>query len=116
MDFIAVSALVTLVLLGLLQVTLALHVRNTLVDCASEGARYGGLADRGPGDGAARTRDLITMSLGGGYADEVTAGYTTVEGLQVVEVRVRAPVPALGLWGPGELTVRGHGMVESTRW
>mgnify|MGYP002738263554 CR=1 FL=1 len=102
----------TLVLLGLLQVTLALHVRNTLVDCASEGARYGGLADREPGDGAARTRDLIALSLAAGYADDVTARHTTVGNLPVVEVTVRAPVPAIGLWGPGELTVRGHGMVE----
>ena len=111
-DFVAVAGLVTLVFLGLLQITLALHVRNTLVDCASEGARYGGLADRRAADGAARTRDLIRMSLGDGYAGDVTARYTTVENLRVVEVTVRAPVPAVGLWGPGELTVRGHGVAE----
>ena len=108
----AVAGLLTLVLLGLLQVTLALHVRNTLVDCASEGARYGGLADRTPADGAARTRQLIGMSLGEGYAGDVTARYTTTGGLRVVEVTVEAPVPAIGLWGPGRLQARGHGTVE----
>lgn len=111
-DFVAVAGLLTLVLLGLLQVTLALHVRNTLVDCASEGARYGGLADRTPADGAARTRELIRMSLGENYAGDVTARHARLDRVAVVEVTVRAPVPAVGLWGPGSLTAVGHGLVE----
>ncbi len=37
--------------LGILQVALVLHVRNTLASAASEGARYGATADRGPADG-----------------------------------------------------------------
>lgn len=111
-EVVAVLALATLVLLGLIQVTLALHVRNTLVDCASEGARYGGLADRQPADGAARTRELLTLSLGAGYAGDVTARHSVRAGVPVVQVTVRAPVPAVGLWGPGQVTVRGHGMVE----
>ena len=51
------------------------------------------------------------MSLG--YAQDVTAGATTLDGLDVVEVEVEAPLPLVGLLGPaGTLTVRGHALVE----
>lgn len=109
-DFVLVGALLTLVFLGVVQLGVALHVRNTLVDCASEGARYGAFADRTPQDGAQRTRDLITASLSRGYAGDVTAGYADVAGLATVEVTVSAPLPLIGLFGPSRtLTVSGHG-------
>ncbi len=112
-DFVAVSTLLTLVFLGVIQLTLVLHVGNTLVDCASEGARYGGLADRTPADGVARARELIRMSLSARYAEDVTATTRTVDGVVVVEVRVDAPLPAIGLLGPARsVVVTGHGVQE----
>ena len=51
-DFALVGGLVALVFAGVLQLTLAQHVRNTLVDCAAEGARYAALADRTGRDAA----------------------------------------------------------------
>lgn len=112
-DFVAVSALVTLVFLGVVQLALVLHVRNTLVDCASEGARYGGLADRTPADGAARTRELIGLSLSQRYADDVTATTQTISGVTVVEVQVESPLPVIGLLGPARsISVTGHGVQE----
>lgn len=108
------AALLTLMFLAVIQLALALHVRNTLVDCASEGARYGGLADRSAADGAQRTRDLIAMSLPAHYADQVTARQTDLDGLAVVEVTVTAPLPAVGLIGFGRsVTVHGHGLEEA---
>ncbi|QTE31332.1 pilus assembly protein [Pengzhenrongella sicca] len=112
-DFALVGALLTLVFAALVQLTLAQHVRNTLIDCAAQGARYAALADRTPADGAARTRALIDLSLAPGYADDVAAVETIVDGLAVVEVRVAAPLPVAGLLGPaGRLTVTGHALVE----
>ena len=109
-----VAALLTLLFAGLLQLALALHVRNTLTDCVSQGARFGALADRTPADGAARARELIGASLPGAYTGEVTARYASVGDLQVVEVTASAPLPVLGLLGAGgSLTVRGHGAVEA---
>lgn len=113
-DFALVAGLVTLVFAAVLQLTLALHVRNTLVDCAAEGARYAALADRTPADGAARTRDLIGMSLATGFTDDVTAVDRELGGLAVVEVQVTAPLPVAGLLGPaGTLTVTGHALREA---
>ncbi len=112
-DFALVAGLLALVFAGVVQLTLAMHVRNTLVDCAAEGARYAALADRTPEDGIARTRALIDVSLAAGYGDAVTAVETELRGLPVVEVRVTAPLPVLGLLGPGgTLTVSGHALRE----
>lgn len=113
-DFVLVGALLTLVFVGIVQLGTVLHVRNTLVDCAAEGARYGAFADRTPRDGAQRTRELIEMSLSDRYARDVRAGHADVAGVRTVEVRVTAPLPVIGLLGPsGLLTVTGHGVEES---
>jgi Flp pilus assembly protein TadG len=113
-DFALVAGLVTLVFAAVIQLTLALHVRNTLVDCAAEGARYAALADRSPADGAARTRALIGLSLAPGFADDVTVTDSTFEGVPVIEVRVRAPLPVAGLLGrAGAISVTGHALREA---
>nr|WP_231716034.1 TadE family protein [Arthrobacter zhangbolii] len=48
-DFVLVGALVGLVFMAVIQLALVLHVRNTLIDAAATGDRYGTLADRSPG-------------------------------------------------------------------
>ncbi|WP_242448172.1 TadE/TadG family type IV pilus assembly protein [Cellulomonas sp. WB94] len=112
-DFALVGGLVALVFAGVLQLTLAQHVRNTLVDCAAAGARYAALADRTSEDGAGRTRQLIAAALSSAYAQDVTVRRTVIDGLDVVEVTVVAPLPVAGLVGPaGTLTVAGHALVE----
>jgi Flp pilus assembly protein TadG len=112
-DFALVGGLITVLFAAVLQLTFAVHVRNTLVDCAAEGARHAALADRSPADGEARTRELITMSLAPRFAEDVTARETVLDGVRVVEVEVVAPVPVVGLIGPsGRLTVTGHALEE----
>ncbi len=101
------------VLLGVLQLTLALHVRNTVVDAAGEGARYGALAQSSPAAGAARTSELVATALSPRYGENVTAEVVERDGLVLVEVTVRAPLPVLGLLGPGgTLTASGRAVQE----
>lgn len=112
-DFALVGAFVTLVFVAVVQLAVVLHVRNTLVDCASDGARFGALADRDPDAGAARARELIAADLSPAYARSVTAGRERFGGLDTVVVTVRAPLPLVGLLGAGQvLTVRGHAVAE----
>ncbi|MDM8083809.1 pilus assembly protein [Cellulomonas cellasea] len=112
-DFVLVGALTSLLFAAVLQLALVQHVRNTLVDCAAEGARYAALADRSEEDGAERTRALVTAALSADYAQDVTARRAEVDGLDVVEVRITAPLPVAGLLGPGRgLTVVGHALAE----
>jgi Flp pilus assembly protein TadG len=112
-DFVLVGILLTFLFLALLQLGLALHVRNTLVASAAEGARYGANADRTPSEGAAVTRQLIRDSLADSFADHVTSGTETVDGVVTVVVRVQARLPVFGLLGPPRgISVRGHALEE----
>lgn len=108
-----VTALVVFLFVAVFQLGLVLHIRNTLISCASEGARLGARADATPGVGADRARELIAASLADGYAENVTVGTGVVGGVRVVEVHVRAPFPVIGLLGPdGQLDVTGRAFLE----
>jgi Flp pilus assembly protein TadG len=112
-DFVLVVVVLVPLFLGVLQVGLVLHVRNTLTAAASEGARYAATVDRGPEDGAARTRAQIDAALAARFARGVSAREVTVGGVPGVQVQVRARVPPLGLWGPAvELRLSGHAVEE----
>ena len=96
-----------------MQLGLALHVRNTLVACAAEGARYGANADRDADDAADHAAQLVRAALADSFAEDVQAGMTVLDGVPVMEVRVTAALPVVGLLGPsGALTVRGHALDE----
>jgi Flp pilus assembly protein TadG len=113
-DFVLVLVVLVPLFLGIAQVALVLHVRNTLASAASEGARYAATYDRGPVDGAARTRATVAAVLSPRFATDVTAAQEVVGGLPGVVVRVDATVPALGVWGPGvHLSVDGHAVEEA---
>ena len=113
-EFVLVSVLVVALLLAVVQLGMALHIRNTLISAAGEGARFAAAADRYPEDGAEHTRALIRQSLPDSYADQVSSGYEVVGGVRTVEVEVRADLPVFGWLGPsGVLRVTGHAMEES---
>jgi hypothetical protein len=108
-DVVLVMLVLVPVVLGIMQVALVLYVRNTLASAASEGARLAATRDRGPGDGAALTREQIAGAVSGKFAQDVSARQTG----DTVEVTVHARVPALGLGGPGiDVTVTGHAVEE----
>jgi Flp pilus assembly protein TadG len=113
-DFAMVAGLLSLLFVAVFQLGLALHIRNTLISCASEGARYGARVGATTQDGEARTKRLIQASLPGRYAENVSAAEsTTVDGIAVVEVRIEAPLPVLGPLGPDRvLTVRARAFSE----
>lgn len=113
-DFALVLVVLVPLFLGILQVALLLHVRNTLTAAAAEGARYAATVDRSPAEGVARTRAQIADAVASRFADDVTATETTLDGVPVVRVDVVAEVPPLGIWGPGvKLAVSGHAIEES---
>ena len=112
-DFVLVGGLLTLFFLAIVQLTLILHVRNTLIDAAASGARYGTLADRGAGDAKDRTAQLIGVALNREFAADVTTSEATYQGVRTLEVTVRAPLPVIGLIGPrAVLEVKGHAAIQ----
>jgi Flp pilus assembly protein TadG len=112
-DFVLVLVVLVPLVLGILQVALVLHVRNTLASAAAEGARVAAAYGASAADGEARTREQIRGAVSGRYAEDVTVRTVSVGGVPTVEVVVRAEVPALGLGGPAvALEVEGHAVQE----
>jgi hypothetical protein len=108
-EFVMVGGLLTVFAVAIIQLALVLHVRNTLTDAAASAARYGALGDRGPRDAHERAVELISLTLGADYASDITVAETAASGLRVLEVRVRSPLPLVGLAGPpGAISVSGH--------
>lgn len=112
-DFVLVMLILIPMFLGVLQVALVLHVRNTLTAAASEGARFGAQRGHTADDAVSRTRQQISGALSGRFAQDLTSSVEVVDGVPMVVVRARAEVPALGLWGPGlDLDIAGHAVQE----
>jgi Flp pilus assembly protein TadG len=113
-EFVLVGVLLTVVTLSVIQLGLALLIRNTVLDAASEGARYGALADNSVDDAVGRTRDLITTALGPSYAKDITVARGSYDGYPADIVTVSAPLPLVGLVGiPNGLEVQGHAAIET---
>ncbi len=113
-EFVLVGILLTVLTLSVIQLGLALLIRNTVQDAAGEGARFAALADNGLADGVARTRELVTAALGPSYATDVSASYGSYLGYPATVVTIRAPLPLIGLIGIDHgLEVSGHAAVET---
>lgn len=112
-DFVMIMVLLVPLFLGIFQVGLVLHVRNTLTACASEGARYGANFNRDASDGVARTRECIGSSLSSKWSSNVSASMGSSAGVPVVVVNADTVVPALGLWGRlVDVHTSGHAVKE----
>lgn len=112
-DFVLVMLVLVPLVLGVMQVALVMHVRNTLEAAATDGARVSASLGATPADGVARARQMIRTSVADRFAEDVAAARTTVGGLPATTVSVRASVPPLGLWGPGvEVEVEGRALAE----
>jgi hypothetical protein len=97
-----------------LQLGLALHIRNTVQDAAAEGARYGALADNVPSDGVRRTTQLVELAISDDYAQNVTVREGSWMGHPAVTITVCTRLPLLGLVGiDGALEVSGHAAIET---
>jgi hypothetical protein len=125
-DFVLVMLVLLPMFVAILQLGLALYVRNTLAACAQEGARYGADADfvRQGGDvmaarAADRAASCINGSISSAFSRNVIASSPLLADggggqVAVVEVRVASPLPVLGLFGLGDqvLHVQGDAMQE----
>ena len=107
-----VQGLVVLVILLLIQLAFASHVRPMSVSAASEGARRGGLLGGDEDEARARTGELLDSLVGAAKDREITVDRESDAGVDVLTVTVRTRLPLVGGLGPRWLTVRGRALVE----
>ena len=110
--FALVTPLLLIVVLAVVQLILALHVRSTLTAAAAEGARTAALAESNLAIGERRTRDVLRDALGGSAATSVDARRVSVGRAPAIEIVVTARLPLLGMLGPESLVVTGHAFTE----
>jgi Flp pilus assembly protein TadG len=112
-EFLLVGTLLTALTLAVLQVALAVYVRNVVHDAAVEGAYHAALADTALEEGADRARVVITQAIGGAYAEDIEVGTSNAFPQETVRVRIRTSLPVFGLIGvPYALEVEAHAPVE----
>jgi hypothetical protein len=111
-----VGSLVTLMFMAVLQLGLDFYVRNVLLACVADGARYGANADVASAvGGAAAANREISSALSPAYARAVAAGsQDEIDGAPVVTVEVTARLPLLAWFLPAGPTVHvtGHALLE----
>jgi Flp pilus assembly protein TadG len=113
-DFVLVGSLLTVLTLAVLQLGLAVYVRNVVHDAAVEGAHYAALADTSLEEGAEHTRLFITRAVGGSFAEDVSVAERGRLGHPTAVVSVRTTLPLLGLLGvPFALEVDADAPMES---
>lgn len=113
-EFVLVGSLLTVLTLAVLQLGLAMYVRNVVHDAAVEGAHYAALADITLTEGAERTRLSITRAVGASFADDVTVAESDALGYPTAVVTVRTTLPVIGLLGiPYGMEVDADAPLES---
>jgi Flp pilus assembly protein TadG len=111
-EFVVVVPVLLLVVLAVVQIGLALHVRATLASAAAEGARVAAVSGGDGPVGVRRTREILATTVADAVVESVTAKVGSTGGVAVVDVEIRARLPLVGLLGPELLVVHGHALVE----
>jgi hypothetical protein len=112
-DFVLVLLVLIPLVLGILQLALVMHVRNTLASAAAEGARHAAVAGSSAGAGTAKVQELLDGALSEDFARSVVVRPAPVGGAPGYEAVVEADVEVLGLGGPAiHVRVEGHAVAE----
>ncbi|MDX2377906.1 pilus assembly protein [Microbacterium sp. LRZ72] len=112
-EFVLVGTVLTFLMLAVIQLGIAVYVRNVVHDAAVAGAHAAALVGATDDAAAARVGEITGRTLGP-RIDDVSVRRSTELGYPAVHVRVTAALPVLGLWGPAAgLEVDAHAPVES---
>ncbi|WP_101523809.1 TadE/TadG family type IV pilus assembly protein [Nocardioides houyundeii] len=112
-DFVLVLVILLPLFLGILQLALVLHVRNTMASAAAEGARYAATWQSSPEDGIAKARAQIEGVVSQDFAADPTIEVVDIDGAPAYRMTIDVTVPTLGLGGPGvSFQVSGNAIIE----
>jgi hypothetical protein len=108
-EFLLVGLVLTALTLAVVQLGLAVYIRNLVHDAAVEGAYHAALADVPTSEGAERARMIIERTVGEGFVGAASARDVEYAGVPSVEVTVVATLPLVGVVGiPDGWEVTAH--------
>ena len=112
-DFVLVLLVLLPLVIGILQLALVLHVRNTLASAAAEGARNAAVAGSSAPAGPQKVQDLVDGALSEKFVRSVSVRPASVGGAPGYVAVVEAEVTVLGFGGAGILVrATGHAVAE----
>ncbi|WGH90952.1 pilus assembly protein [Auritidibacter ignavus] len=107
-----IIAVIAVLMVSIMQLAVIIHTRNTMIDAASAGARYAGLADKSVSDGVERAETLLTESIPGASQAQVSAQVSAVpggDGAELITITVEHGIPMVGfVAAPVTWEVSGH--------
>jgi len=95
-EFSLVTVLLLMLLLGIAQVAVYLHVRNVTTASAAEGARWAANSDVPAEEGGRRAQEVLGSALGAATAERLRCGgeeQAGASGATLVRVRCSGAVP-----------------------
>ncbi len=113
-EFTLVGALLTLLTVAVIQIGIAVHIRNIVHDAAVQAAYEAALADVTPDEIEVVVREVVSSSAGSDLVGAVHASRSDALGVPTIEVRVTAVLPLIVFLGvPDGLEVVGRAPMES---
>lgn len=85
-DFVLVAFPLLAIFSATVSISLGSYARLVLIDATIEGARYASLADQNLEAGVAKTKNLVTNSLGSALSVEVTGKTLSSGNLEIVRL------------------------------
>lgn len=113
-EFALVMPLALIIMLAVLQLALAMHIRSTAISAAAEGARIAAMLGSDLQAGTERTSAILASTMAGAAVRDVTAQRTTKDGLPLITVDVTTDLPLIGFFGPTTVAFTGTALDE--RW
>lgn len=113
--YVLVAIMVLFLVGALLQVTIALHIRNLAIDAALQGAQYAARDNVTISEGVKRTERILRADLGGKHIQRIRGWnqHDAATGRQIVNVEVTYTWPLFGPYGlPGKAKAIGHAIEE----
>ena len=111
-EFTLVMPLALIIMLAVLQLALAMHVRSTVIAAAAEGARVAAMLGSDLTAGTERTRSILATTMAGTAVRDVTANRTVRDGLPAITVDVTTELPLIGFFGPTTIAFTGTALDE----
>lgn len=111
-EFALITPLLLFVVLGVLQVALALFIRTSLIAAAEEGARGAALAGSDISFGQQRATHLARSSVAGAGVSDISGRLIAIDGAPAVEMVITAELPLIGFFGPWPMQVTGRAILE----
>lgn len=112
-DFVLILVVLMPLFLGILQLALVLHVRNTVQSAAAEGARSAAFWGGTPVDGVVAARRHWSGAVRDDFVRDASIEVVALSGAPAYRLNLDVAVPALGLGGPAvAFRVSGTAVIE----